>query len=152
MSQKPPSPLYEHIGYWLRYVSNHVSHSFARKVEAHGVTVAEWVILRELLQLGDVSPSRMADHLGMTRGAITKLADRLMAKGFVVRAVNADDRRWQTLQITAAGRALVPDLAELADENDQHFFGALDPQDRTDLERILKILVRQHDLKTIPTE
>lgn len=152
MPQKSPSPLYEHIGYWLRYVSNHVSHSFARKVEARGVTVAEWVILRELMQLGNVSPSHMADHLGMTRGAITKLADRLAAKGLVLRAANPEDRRWQTLQITDAGSALVPDLAVLADENDQHFFGALSPQDRTDLKRILKNLVRQHDLKTIPTE
>lgn len=147
-----PSPLYEHLGYWLRYVSNHVSHSFARKIEARGVTVAEWVVLRELLQLGDVSPSRMADHLGMTRGAITKLADRLIAKGLIIRTANAEDRRWQTLQITNAGRDLVPDLAALADANDAHFFGALSAEDRTSLERILKTLVRQHDLKVIPTE
>ena len=148
----PPSPLDAHLGYWLRYVSNHVSHSFARKVEAHGVTVAEWVILRELVHLGDISPSRMADHLGMTRGAITKLVNRLAAKGMVVRALNGDDRRGQTLRINHAGRTLVPDLAVLADENDETFFGVLSPEDRATLERILKTLVRAHDLKTIPTE
>ena len=42
------SPLESHLGYWLRYVSNHVSHAFALKVAARGVTVAEWVVLREL--------------------------------------------------------------------------------------------------------
>ena len=35
------SPLESHLGYWLRVVSNHVSHGFKSKVEAHGVTVAE---------------------------------------------------------------------------------------------------------------
>lgn len=146
------SALDSHLGYWLRYVSNHVSHSFARKVEAHGVTVAEWVVLRELVALGDVSPSRMADHLGMTRGAITKLVDRLAKKRLVIRAMNDDDRRGQTLRISHAGRILVPDLATLADENDERFFGVLSPEDRAGLDRILKTLVRAHDLKTIPTE
>ena len=33
----PPQPVPEltaHLGYWLRFVSNHVSRAFARKVEA----------------------------------------------------------------------------------------------------------------------
>ncbi|MEI9903207.1 MAG: hypothetical protein WDN06_03970 [Asticcacaulis sp.] len=45
-----PSHLEAHLGYWMRFVSNHVSQAFARKVEAHGVTVAEWVVLRELFE------------------------------------------------------------------------------------------------------
>ena len=34
------SPLKAHLGYWLRYVSNHVSHAFALQLGARGVTVA----------------------------------------------------------------------------------------------------------------
>jgi DNA-binding MarR family transcriptional regulator len=33
------------------------------------------------------------------------------------------DRRQQILSLTARGRALVPRLARLADDNDAHFFG-----------------------------
>ena len=29
------SPLEAHLGYWLRFVSNQVSHSFDRKLAAH---------------------------------------------------------------------------------------------------------------------
>ena len=35
------SDLTSHLGYWLRHVSNHVSHAFARKLESRDVTVAE---------------------------------------------------------------------------------------------------------------
>ncbi|MEG2964613.1 MAG: MarR family transcriptional regulator, partial [Janthinobacterium sp.] len=42
------SELEAHLGYWLRFVSNHVSHSFQKKAEANGVTVSEWVVLREM--------------------------------------------------------------------------------------------------------
>ena len=78
------SSLESHLGYWLRYVSNHVSHAFALKLAAGGVTVAEWVVLRELYD-GESAPSALADRLGMTRGAISKLADRLIAKDMIVR-------------------------------------------------------------------
>ncbi len=39
MSQSP-SELTEHLGYWLRLVSNHVSHTFAARLAAKDVTVA----------------------------------------------------------------------------------------------------------------
>ena len=42
-AQAGVSALDAHLGYWLRAVSNHVSHAFKTKVERHGVTVAEWV-------------------------------------------------------------------------------------------------------------
>ncbi len=43
----PPLPhLTSHLGYWLRYVSNHASHAFARKLDGRDVTVAEWVVMR----------------------------------------------------------------------------------------------------------
>jgi hypothetical protein len=35
------SELEKHVGYWLRFVSNHVSYAFMQKVEATGVTIAE---------------------------------------------------------------------------------------------------------------
>ena len=69
------SELTAHLGYWLRFVSNHVSLAFARKLESRGVTVAEWVVLRELYESAPVAPSEVAERLGLTRGAITKLAD-----------------------------------------------------------------------------
>ena len=73
------SSIESHLGYWLRYVSNHVSHAFALKLAGAGITVAEWVVLRELYD-SESAPSALADRLGLTRGAISKLADRLIAK------------------------------------------------------------------------
>lgn len=141
--------LEEHLGYWLRYVSNQVSLGFARRVEGRGVTVGEWVVLRELLD-GVMAPSRVADRLGMTRGAITKLADRLIAKGLVRREADAHDGRAQTLELTAAGRGLVPVLAGLADENDAEFFGGLTAEERRELMQVLKGLVERHGWKSVP--
>src|SRR5690349_15991964 len=127
------SHLESHLGYWLRFVSNHVSHAFRLKVESHGVTVAEWVVLRALFDSAAVNPSRLAGQIGMTRGAISKLLDRLAGKGLVLCRAGKADRRYQTVTLSASGRSLVPVLAELADLNDHEFFGHLSEGERTRL-------------------
>jgi DNA-binding MarR family transcriptional regulator len=145
------SELQDHLGYWLRYVSNHVTNAFSRKVEAKGVTVAEWVVLRELYD-GSLAPSALAGRLGMTRGAISKLADRLAEKAMLTRTAGQEDRRFLELSLTPAGRALVPQLAALADQNDAEFFGRLSREERQTIERLMKTIVRDAGLGAVPID
>ncbi|UFN50842.1 MarR family transcriptional regulator [Roseomonas sp. OT10] len=145
-----PTPLEAHLGYWLRYVSNHVSHAFGLKLAAHDVTAAEWVLLRELHERDGAAPSEVAERLGLTRGAISKLAERLIAKALLLRGPGGRDRRTQNLWLTAEGRALVPVLATLADRNDAEFFGHLDPAERQAIEAAMRDIVRRHGLRAAP--
>jgi DNA-binding MarR family transcriptional regulator len=146
------SDLDSHLGYWLRVVSNAVSLEFARKLEREGVTVAEWVFLRVLYGASPVAPSKLAERMGMTKGAISKLADRLTAKALVERGADPDDRRGQTLSLTAAARPLVERLSKLADANDIQFFGALSPEERAEMERLLRKIVAKRSLRNVATE
>lgn len=148
---KAISPLDGHLGYWLRFVSNHVSHAFARKLANRDVTVAEWAVLRELYD-GDLAPSDLAKRLGMTRGAISKLAERLAAKSLVARTANEDDRRRQTLALTRKGRSLTPGLSALADRNDAEFFGHLEAAERATLGAAMKEIARRRGLRKIPLD
>lgn len=141
-----------HTGYWLRALSNHVSAAFARKVEARGVTVAEWVILRALADEPAARPARLAERLALTPGAVSKLADRLETKKLIARTLLPDDRRAHTLALTDKGTALVPELASLADANEVEWFGALSPTDRAALDRILRLLAQQHGLRAAPLD
>ena len=153
MSPIPPvSDLTAHIGFWLRTVSNYVSHAFAGKLAGKGVTVAEWVMMRALYGKDPMPPSRLADEMGMTRGAITKLADRLIAKSLIVRKADRDDGRAQTLALTPRAISLVPELAALADQNDLEFFGCLTKAERKELERLLKQLVEHGQMKAVPVQ
>lgn len=152
MSLPPVSELDAHIGFWLRMVSNHVSQAFAAKLADRQVTVAEWAVLRALYGKAPMPPSRLADAMGLSRGAITRLADRLIAKSLLVREASADDGRAQTLALTAGGNALVPDLAALADRNDAEFFGCLVPDEREALGLVLKSLARRGHMTAIPIE
>jgi DNA-binding MarR family transcriptional regulator len=115
------------------------------------VTVAESVILRELYD-AESAPSALADRLGMTRGAISKLADRLVAKKLIFSRANGDDRRFQSLALTRQGRAITPKLAAFADENDAEFFADLDTETRAKITAAMKAIVRGNGLRGAPVD
>ena len=145
------SPIEVNLGYWLHYVGYRISHELGLRTQKFGVTAAEWVVLRALYDKGAM-PSHLAMRLGLTRGAISKLVDRLLAKDLVTRTASKEDRRWQDIALTPKGRALVPRLAALADVNDREFFGVLSAGERATLERILKKIVRQRDMTAVPVD
>lgn len=154
MQKKPgASDLKSHIGYQLRVVSNAVSHAFAKKLADCEVTVAEWVILREMYSNDDkTNPSKIAEITGLTRGAVSKLIDRLLAKALVVRHESRDDRRYQEIALTPKAIKLVPKLAALADKNDEQFFSELTESERKNLKDILMKLAEIHKLHKSPIE
>ncbi|CCE02447.1 MarR family transcriptional regulator [Bradyrhizobium sp. STM 3809] len=146
------SQLADHTGFWLRMVSNAVSQDFARKVAGQGVTVAEWAFMRTLYDQDPMSPSALAGLMGMTKGAISKLADRLLVKGLIVRTETPQDRRAHRLSLTVEGKAKVPVLAALADDNDAAYFGVLAKQDHDMLRSILRGLAESRSLKVMPVD
>jgi DNA-binding MarR family transcriptional regulator len=144
------SDLTAHTGYLLRMVSNAVSQGFARSVAGEGVTVAEWVMLRALFDSEAVAPSVLARRMGMTKGAISKLSDRLLDKGLIERSGNPDDKRGHSLSLSARGVEKVPVLARLADENDAAFFAVMSGEEQERLRALLHALIDKHGLSTMP--
>lgn len=150
-TNKEPSTLKSHIGYQLRLISNAVSHSFAKKLAIHEVTVAEWVILREMYAKNEpISSSMIAEFTGLTRGAVSKLVERLVNKNLITRSESKIDRRYHDVKLTIEATELVPILAAIADENDQLFFAELSSTEQKTLMNILIKLSETHKLNTNP--
>ncbi|RZF31544.1 MarR family transcriptional regulator [Paraburkholderia sp. UYCP14C] len=148
----PVSDVEAHVGYWLRLVSNHVSHGFQTKMEAHGVTVSEWVLLREIYASGPTSATALAARTGISKGAVSRLLARIEAKGLLERETVDEDRRNHLIALSDAARALVPELAQLGDQNDDEFFGHLPAQVRTAIVDVMKNVVAVHGLKNASIE
>ena len=149
-SRSTVSPLDAHLGFWLRFVSNHVSARFSQLVEDEGATVTEWVALRTLFDKTQTTHAELIEALGMTKGAASKVVTRLEEKGLARRELAEGSAREQVLLLTPQGRALVPRLAALADQNEEHFFGHMSPRERQALMKAFRALVSHHHLKEIP--
>ena len=141
-----------HLGFWIRFVSNHVSIRFQQLLETKGVSVTEWVALRTLWARSETSHGELIQVLGMTKGAASKVVSRLEEKGLAERRFASGSPRDQSLVLTPEGRAMVPLLASMADANDNHFFGHLDAQERRALMTAMQALVQHHGLNNIPTK
>lgn len=150
--ESSPSGLEDHLGYWLRRVSNHVSGRFARALQLRQTSVAEWVLLRHLYERREATHGELAEALGMTRGAISKIVDKLEAKGWVAGRGDPKDNRVRLLVLTRQGHRVVPDLAKIADSNDEQFFHCLSAVEKTALRRLLGKLADFHSIRDVPVE
>jgi DNA-binding MarR family transcriptional regulator len=152
INKEPASKLEIHLGYWLRRVSNAVSGSFARALQEKQTSVAEWVLLRELHERGQTAPAELADSLGLTRGAVSKIVDKLDAKGWIKTEVKEGDSRFRLLSLTRAGRRSLPVLAAIADQNDAHYFDCLSAGEKSTLRELLAKLANHNRIHDVPTE
>ena len=114
--------------------------------------MAEWVVMREMFDDEETSPGVLAERIGMTRGGVSKLVDRLVSKKLITRRERSDDRRFQSIALTTVGRRLIPQLAAMADQNDVEFFHPLSAGERAALITTMKKLVQAHGLQTLPIE
>ena len=140
------------LGYWLRRISNAVSGTFARALQEKQTSVAEWVILRELHERGQTAPGELADSLGLTRGAVSKIVDKLDAKGWIQTEAKEGDSRFRLLSLTRTGRRSLPVLAEIADQNDARYFDCLSATEKSTLRELLAKLTEHNRIHDVPTE
>ena len=146
------SALEDHLGYWLHYVSNHVSGAFAQTLQARQVSVAEWVALRHIYNCETITAGELADLIGMTRGAISKVLTKLENKEWIARASDQADNRVQWITLTPTGQQILPELAQLADDNDAYFFGGLSQAEQETLRNLLKKLTQIHQWHSVPVD
>lgn len=153
-SKRPKvSRLEDHVGYWLRFVSNHVSASFARRLEKLDISVSEWVAMRKLYDESvPISSTLLAESMGMTKAPVSRLVERLVQKELVERQASQEDGRAQEIWLSTMGQQLVPKLAAIADRNDAAFFGDLPENTREALISILRQIALEAKLSQLPVE
>ncbi len=141
MDNLTPSNLEDHIGYWLRCLSNFVSHRFAERLEKLGVSVEQWVVLRSFYGEGEgATLNEAARVIGVDKSSLSRMVERLVQRNLVDRS-EGRDRRSLGLSLTAAGKKIVRQAAKLADENDGEFFHALPARQREQFLSAIKQLL-----------
>jgi len=110
---------------WHDRVSQALQADLESRFGAHGVSPAQFRLLAALAR-GDSDTVRgLAGALRLDGGAVTRLADRLQAKGLVAREPDPSDARSVRLSLTDSGAGLVPILDAEADAHERAWFGSL---------------------------
>lgn len=83
-----------------------------RELAQQGITTQQAALMLVARLVGGCSPGHLADPLGTDPAGMTRLVDRLEAKGLLARHTSPTDRRAVLIQLTPSGQALSPALIE----------------------------------------
>ena len=123
----------------LAQASELISAEFHRVVRRHGFSVTEWRVLATLAGGKPISIGKLAQVTVTKQPTVTRLLDRMEARGQAERLPHDRDRRITLVHITSKGAKTVEQLMTLARE---HELIVLEPFGLTRAEE-LKTTLRQ---------
>jgi DNA-binding MarR family transcriptional regulator len=100
----------ESAAYLMRQILTLVAAEVDSALEPAGLTSAQWVPLLKL-HMGQASTvAELARECKLDGGAMTRLLDRLEAKGLIARVRSSEDRRVVNLELTDEGREAAKEI------------------------------------------
>jgi MarR family transcriptional regulator, multiple antibiotic resistance protein MarR len=114
-----------------------------RRLAALEMSAAQWIIVANLAA-GPGEPKSAADLckvISYDAGAMTRMLDRLEAKGLIRRTRSSQDRRLLNLELTEEGRAAYPRMREIAMSVANRFLRGFTKSEARQLEALLSRMV-----------
>jgi DNA-binding MarR family transcriptional regulator len=105
------------------------------------VSLAQFRMLSVLADLGRARSARVARALGIDASTVTRLADRLVSAGHVIRGSDPQHRSVVTLELTPSGQQLVSKVAARRDRELSRIVDMLPPASRPVVTSALRQLV-----------
>jgi len=101
------------------------------------ISAAQYVIISVLARRGVDSAVQLCKDLSYDPGAMTRMIDRLEAKGLIQRHRCPEDRRLVNLELTAAGLAALPKLRACSVRVLNHFLRGFSQAEARQLESFM---------------
>lgn len=103
----------ESVGYLMRRIITAVGQEVDRQLEPAGLTNAQWVPLLKIHSGTATTVAELARECQLDAGSMTRMLDRLEAKGMLRRVRTSRDRRIVNLELTEEGRKVASDIPAL---------------------------------------
>jgi len=94
-----------------------------------GVTVDQWVVLKQLDAHSDLSQSELAEATYKGMPTLTRIVDLLCAKGLTERVTHQQDRRKCLVHLTSEGQAKVEEMKPKVNQIRKAAWQGLQPED-----------------------
>ena len=107
-----------------------------------GLTHQQAMLLMYLGERGAVTMGELSHYLGTTQGVVTRIVDRILEKGLVVRKRDVGDRRVVTVSLSRRGSRLAARMTAIQLAEIRRFCEMVDEDDR---ETFLCLLERLGD-------
>jgi len=129
----------------LAQASHLISSEFHKVARQQGFSVSEWRVMASLAGGTPISIGRLAQITVMKQPTVTRLLDRMAAKGQVERLPHESDRRITLVRITEAGERTVGHLMELAREHEHRVLEPFGLKSAEALKDTLRRMIELHE-------
>lgn len=92
---------------WLETSMHRSMHDFIQYHRTVGLSMSQINSLFRIYHLGPASVNDLAEHLGVTKAAVSQLLDRLVEDGLILRREDPRDRRSKQILLTDKGTRTV---------------------------------------------
>ena len=128
----------------LAQASQLISSEFHQLLGRQGLTVSEWRVLATLSGGKALSIGRLAQQTTMKQPTVTRVLDRMEARGHIERVPGGEDRRITLVRITAAGARTVKQLIPLARAHEARVLAPFGLERAEALKAMLRSIVELH--------
>jgi len=125
------------LGYLFKHALLELEHLHEVHLAPFGISARELAVLLFLDGREPESQQQAAQRLGVDRTTMVGLLDNLQGKGLVARRPDAEDRRRNVVELTAAGRRTLAGATRASDEAERQLLGDLDAEEAAQLRRLL---------------
>lgn len=134
----------EYLAYLLARSSHLISAEFHTVVRRARLPVLQWRVMAALQEGGALSIGEVAVMVLTPQSTLTRVAERMVRAGLLLREGDAADRRITRIRLSATGIQLARKLVLQAQAHESAVLAALSPVDARALKRILRLLIEQH--------
>jgi len=128
----------------LAQASQLISSEFHEVARKHGFSVSEWRVMASLAGGDPISIGQLAQVTVTKQPTVTRLLDRMEARGQVERLPHESDRRVTLVRITRKGSKAVEHLMELAREHEMRVLEPFGLQRAEELKNTLRQMIALH--------
>jgi MarR family transcriptional regulator, transcriptional regulator for hemolysin len=119
--------LHKRLGYRVSKLSRIMQSRLERMIADQGLTRLMWCVLTGVGEEGVTTPSELADYVGITRPAISRLLRDMEAKGMLARNGGCEDGRAITISLTDHGVEIMMAARVSVELLNDHFTSKLPP-------------------------
>lgn len=133
--------LQERLGFRLSRLSKMMQTRLEILLRDFRLTRLEWCVLSGVALEGHDSPSDLADHVGITRPAVSRLLKGLIARNLIERALTDTDGRSRKITVTAQGEQTLNQCLPLVKSNQEYFTNKLSEAQTAALSDALDVIM-----------
>jgi len=144
-NDEPGGPFIDdYLAYLLARASHLISAEFHVVVRRARLPVLQWRVMAALADGQSTSIGEVAAIVLTPQSTLTRVAERMVRGGLLLRAPDTADRRITRIQLTAAGMKLARKLVRQASEHEATVLATVSAAEAATLKRILRRLIDRH--------